>query len=193
MVKVKKFIIFLFLFYFALQGVKTEIYYPWKDVFIGALEAKAWAGLVIAPSQQSIFALRLRIKKENQIADGEALFFLISEVGPHAPDGQYARIKMDLSLPFNLGKDTPILIKPSSKSDTLVLEWSRQDERTIVGRIKSPEDVELHLIHYFPWNFNGKYQFLPDGHIAGESLTSKKYHYLLWTGRKGNMISSWPI
>lgn len=191
MVKVKKLIIFLFLFYFALQGVKTEVYYPWKDVFIGALEAKAWAGLVIAPNKQSIFALRLRIKKENQIADEEALFFLISEVGPHAPDGQYARIKMDLSLPFNLGKDTPILIKPSSKSDTLVLEWSRQDEKTIVGRIKSPKDVELHLIHYFPWNFNGKYQLLPDGHVAGESLASKKYHYLLWTGSRGNMISDY--
>ena len=189
MIKVKKFLVFLFLFQVALQAGKSEIYYPWKDVYIDALEARAWAGLVLVPDKESAFALRLRIKKGDQVADGEALFFLVSEVGPHAPDGQYARIKMDLSLPFNQGKETPILIKPSSKSDTLVLEWSRQDEKTIVGRIKAPKGIEIQLIHYFPWNFEGKYRLLPDGEIGGESLASKKYQYLLWTGRRGRLIS----
>lgn len=187
MAKVKKIIIFFIAFYFAASGLKAEIYYPWKKVYIGALEGKAWAGLVLAANKDSVFALRLRIKKESQVADGNALFFLISEVGPHAPDGQYARIKLDLSLPFNRGRETPILIKPPHKSDTLILEWSRQDEKTVVGRIKSPQGIELDLINYFPWNFNGKYILLPDGHIAGQSLALKNYHYLLWTNRRGEL------
>ncbi len=189
MIKVKKSIIFIFLLCFAFQWIKAEIYYPWKDVYIGALEGKAWAGLVIAPDRESVFALRFRVKKQDQLADEEALFFLISEVGPHSPDGQYARIKMDLSLPFNQGIDTPILIKPSPKSETLILEWSRQDERTVVGRIRSPEGIDLHLIHYFPWHFKGSYTLLPDGQVSGESSALKNYHYLFWTSHSGNIIS----
>lgn len=189
MIKVKKIIILLFLFCFAFSWIRTEIYYPWKDVYIGALEGKAWAGLVIAPHPESVFALRFRVKKEGEMADGEDLFFLISEVGPNAPDGQYARIKMDLSLPFNQGIDTPVLIKPPSKSDTLIVEWSRQDERTVVGRVTSPEEIELHLIHYFPWDFKGSYTLLPDGQVAGESSASRNYHYLFWTSHSGIIIS----
>lgn len=189
MTKVKKFIIFVFLFCFGFQQMKTEVYYPWKDVYIGALEGNIWAGLVIAPQRESVFALRFRIKKETQIADRDDIFYLISEVGPHSPDGQYARIKMDLGLPFNQGTETPILIKPSAKSDTLVLEWSRQDERTVVGRVKSPEGIEIHLVHYFPWNFRGTYTLLPDGQVAGESSALKNYHYLFWTSHSGNIVS----
>ena len=78
--------------------------------------------LVFAPNKANVFAFRIKVKKGIQAADKEDIFYLISEVGPHSPDGQYARIKVDLSLPFNKEDVTPVLIKPSSKSDTLVLE-----------------------------------------------------------------------
>ena len=182
-----KYLVIFLSFCLLIQGLHAEIYYPWKDVYIGALEGKAWSGLVLAPHPEGVFAFRIKIQKENEIADGTDIFYLISEVGPHSPDGQYARIKLDLSLPFNRGNNTPILIKPPSKSDTFVLEWSRQDERTVIGRIKAPAGIKIHLLHYFPWDFDGKYIILADGQIKGES--SNNYHYLLWTDPRGDLIT----
>lgn len=184
-----KSLIFVLLFFLFIQGQNAEVYYPWKEIYIGALDSKAWPGLAFVPHPESAFAFRIRIKKNGDIADSEDLFYLVSEVGPHSPDGQYARLKLDLGLPFGKGKDTPILKKPSSKSNTLVLEWSRQDERTIVGRIKAPKGVEVHIIHYFPWNFSGKYQFSPENQITGESTSSKAFHYLFWTSVRGDKFA----
>ncbi len=162
-------------------GVMAEIQYPWKDVYIGALEAENWAGLLLVPDPESAFAFRIRAKKVDEEIEGIDHLFLISEVGPHSPDGQYARIKMDLGLPFGKGEDTPVLKKPSKRQTTLVMEWTRQSERTVIGRIFVPEGIEVSLIHYFPWDFNGKYQALSDGHVRGESATSEKQYYLFWT------------
>ncbi len=179
--------IFILAFFLLIPSLQAEIHYPWRDIYIGALEGRAWCGLVLAPNKESLFAFRLRIEKENEIADGEDIFYLISEVGPHSPDGMYARLKVDLSLPFKLKNQTPILIKPSPKKETLVMEWSRQDERTVLGRIKVPEGFNLQLFHYFPWNFEGNYAFLDDGQVKGESISFKKYHYLLWTEPRGEV------
>ncbi len=166
-------------------SVHAEINYQWKDVYIGALEADNWTGLVLAPHPESAFAFRIRTKKQDDVAEGIDHLFLISEVGPHSPDGQYARIKLDMGLPFGKEESTPILKKPSKRQTTLVIEWSRQSEKTVIGRISVPEGIEIHLIHYFPWNFEGRYQSLSDGHIRGESTSSEKYYYLYWTNREG--------
>jgi hypothetical protein len=192
MKKLKIYIIFFLLCCFLNQGLKAEIFYPWKETYIGALEGKAWCGLVLAPHQESVFAFRVKIEKEGQFADENDIFYMISEVGPQSPDGMYARLKIDLSLPFKKGNETPIFIKPSPDSDTLVLEWSRQDERTVIGRIRAPKGIKLHLVHYFPWNFRGKYTFIDEGQIKGESLSSKKFHYLLWTSPEGKPADSSP-
>ena len=186
----RNFFSFLLIFFVLSHFLLAEVYYPWKDVYIGALEGRAWLGLVFAPQKESVFAFRFKVERENQTADGDELFYLISEVGPQSPDGQYARVKIDLSLPFNQEKETPILIKPSSKEDTLILEWSRQDEKTVIGRIKGPKNIKLHLVHYFPWDLKGLYRLLPDGQIQGESRDSKPYYYLLWTHRPGELKTS---
>ncbi len=177
------------LFFLLILGLSSEIKYPWKEAYIDALEGSSWAGLVFAPNKSNVFAFRIKIEKETQVADRDDIFYLISEVGPHSPDGQYARIKIDLSLPFNKGNETPVLIKPSSKSDTLILEWSRQNEKTVVGKITAPEAVKVQLIHYFPWDSSGRYLLLPDGHVRGTSLGERNYHYLLWTNRRGDLIT----
>ncbi len=192
MSKIRKIILLVVLLFLVTQGIHPEIYYPWRDVYIGALEGRSWAGLVLAAARESAFAFRLRVKRENQIAEGQDLFYLISEVGPHAPDGGYARIKLDLGLPFNMKQDTPVLKKPARGSDRLTLEWSRQDERTVIGRIRTPKNIEVHLIHYFPWDFKGLYQALPDGQVAGTSTALNTQHYLLWTDRMADAISSDP-
>jgi hypothetical protein len=190
MKKLLFFLGFLLVFIWTVTLLRGEIFYPWKDVYIGALEGKAWFGLVIAPSNDVVFAFSVKVQKETQIVEGNDLFYLVSEVGPHSPDDQYARIKADLSLPFKQGNDTPILIKPASKSDTLTLEWSRRDEKTVIGRIHAPRYLKLQVAHYFPWNITGRYRLLPDGQIQGESEESRNVHYLFWTDRKGEVNSS---
>ncbi|MEW5901237.1 MAG: trehalase family glycosidase, partial [Acidobacteriota bacterium] len=169
----------------AVLGLRAEIFFPWKDAHIGALDGKGWFGLVLAPTKDVVFSFRLRIKKDNQTADGADFFYLISEVGPHSPDGQYSRVSADLSLPFKQENDTPILIKPASRADTLTLEWSRQDERTVLGRVRAPKNITIEVIHYFPWNLSGAYRLLEDGQIEGQSGGGKTYHYLFWTNRPG--------
>jgi neutral trehalase len=171
-------------------SLRGEVFYPWKGTYIGALEGKEWFGLVLAPARDVAFGLRVRVQKEGQAAAGDDFFYLVSEVGPNSPDGQYARIVADLSLPFNQGNDTPILIKPPSKSDQLILEWSRQDDRTVLGRIRAPKDISLQIIHYFPWNFKGEYHLLPDGQVRGEMKGAKNYQYLFWTDRMGESLPS---
>ncbi|MFB0565415.1 MAG: amylo-alpha-1,6-glucosidase [Candidatus Aminicenantaceae bacterium] len=182
--------VFLIIFCIIICWSHAEIYYPWKEVYVGALDAAAWNGLVFVPHNESGFALRFKVEKGGQFVDKEGIFFLVSEVGPNSPDGSYARIKMDLSLPFNKERETPILIKPSPKSDALILEWSRQDEKIVVGKIKAPKNIKLHLIHYIPWNLKGNYRFLSDGHLQGRSSSPKTYHYVIWTHPKGKLVTS---
>jgi hypothetical protein len=180
----------LFLFFFLNRGIHSEVYYQWKDVYIGALDAEKWAGLVFIPQKGTAFAFQLRIKRGGETAEGIDLFFLVSEVGPHSPDGQYARIKFDLSLPFGQKSETPIMKKPASGSDTLVLEWSRKDERTALGRISIPKNIEVQLIHYFPWDFKGRYQVVSQGQIRGNSSSEDGQKYLFWSSQIGEPVSS---
>lgn len=175
-----------FIFAFFVDGPSlghSEVFYPWKDVYIGALEAKEWFGVVFAVSPETVFAFRIAVSRDGQNAEGHDLFFLVSEVGPHSPDGQYARLRADLSLPFNQAGDTPVLIKPAPKDETLTLEWSRQDERTVIGRIRVPKNIDLRVTHYFPWDFSGSYRLQPDGQVAGWTEGKKDFHYLFWTNR----------
>ncbi len=184
MKKIFKWILVFLLSISGVSGLNAEIYYPWKNVFIGALDANNWAGLVFATHKEDAFAFRIRIKKGDKIAEEKDLLYIISEVGPHAPDGSYARIKMDAGLALGRGEDTPILKKPSDKSDTLILEWSRKDEKTVLGKISIPKDIELQIVHYFPWGRRGEYSLLDDGQIKGLS-SPQNFNYLFWPHRKG--------
>jgi hypothetical protein len=168
----------------------AEVYYQWKDIYMGALEAVNWAGLVIVPNPESAFAFRIRTIKQDEITEEIDHLYLISEVGPHSPEGQYARFKMDMGLPFGNGENTPILKKPSKKSTTFVMEWSRQSEKTVIGRITVPEEIEIQLVHYFPWDNGGKYLSLSGGHIRGESSSAERYFYLFWTNMEGTVSES---
>jgi neutral trehalase len=168
---------------FAARPLRAEIFYPWKGTQIGAFEAKEWFGLVLAPAKGVYFGLRFRVQREGRTAEGEDFFYIVSEVGAHSPDGSYSRIAADLSLPFKERNDTPVLIKPPSKSDTLTLEWSRQDEQTVLGRIRVPKDVSFQVIHYLPWGLKGRFRLRPDGQVQGENEEGKPYHYLFWAHR----------
>ena len=188
--RTRKIIVFAFILFILISYLASEIHYPWKEVYIGALEGRAWAGMVMAPNKENAFAFRIQVRREGDIAADEDFFYLVSEVGPHSPDGGYARIKFDMSLPFHQELNTPILKKPSSKSHTLVFEWSRQDERTIIGKLWAPKNLEIQWIHYFPWNFKGKFEMLEEGQVKGESQSLNVNHYLFWTNREGELLRS---
>jgi len=178
----------------AIVGLRTpatpEIAYPWKDVYIGALDASGWCGLVLAPNKDAAFAFRFQIEKEGRNADGLDFYYLASEIGPNSPDGLYARIGFDLGLPILPEKknETPILIKPSKRSDLLLLEWSRQDEGAVVGRLTFPKNVSVRLVQYFPWDFEGRCRTSPEGEIVAESRGAKPSVCVLWTHRSGNPL-----
>jgi hypothetical protein len=172
------------LFLFACPS-PAEIFYPWKDVYMGALDAAAWPGIVIAPGRDCAFAFRLRIEKEGRVAEAEDFFYLVSEVGPNSPDGQYARMKYDIGLPFHQGIETPVRIKDPTDSALLTLEWSRQDEKTIVGRFLGPAGVKVSLVFYTPWEGRGVYELQPDGHVLGQGADVRKPYFICWTDRRG--------
>lgn len=165
--------------------LRAEVFYPWREVYIDALDGNSWPGLAFVPSKDGAFAFCLKVDIDGRRAEREDFFYLVSEVGPHSPDGLYARLKIDLGLPFKQAESTPILIKPSAKADALTLEWSRRDEKTVIGRIRAPGDIKLSVVHYFPWETKGTYALLADGQVQGQSAGFNKTYYVMWTNRTG--------
>ena len=186
--RLRRFIAPGIMLFVVLGTVPGEIFYPWRDAYIGALDGPAWPGLVLVPNPESAFAFKLRVEKDGQVVESEDFFYLVSEVGPQAPDGQYARVRFDLGLPLNKKAETPVLIKPAPKSRTLTVEWSRRDEETVVGRVLAPPGVRVEIVHYWPWDSQGSYERLEDGHVRGETSGRRKAYYYFWLDRAGEVV-----
>lgn len=169
---------------------RAEIFYPWKNTFIGALDSRAWPGMVIVSSPGSAFAFAPRVYRQNELAEFQDFFYLASEIGPHSPDGLYASMKFDLRLPFKKGRETPVFLKPTLDQYVMLVEWSRRDEQTVIGRYRFPALLDrVELIFYFPWNFQGSYFYLPEsGYLHGQSETGKNEHFLCWLSLKPEKI-----
>jgi len=159
-----------------------EIYYPWEKAFAGALDAKAWPGLVIIPRPGTAFAFCPKIYRQDKTAEFHDFFYLVSQVGPHSPDGLYARAKFDLHLPYKKGRETPVFLKPALPEYEMVVEWSRREEETVVGRYHFPDLIDrAALIFYFPWDTAGQYEYLNDsGSVHGSGQGKNDLHYLCW-------------
>lgn len=124
---------------------------------IGAFHAQSWSGLVFSPGPGEGFAFRFAaVLPDGRRADGMDLFWLVHRVGPHAPDGRYARISFDLGLPFGLERETP-LVRKSERTPSLILEWSRQGESALVGRVTTDYVGNLDLVPFFPWDWTGSW------------------------------------
>jgi len=186
----KKTVLVLGLLLIGTSRLAPEIFYPWKDTFVGSLDGPGWPGLVIAPAKDCAFAFLLRVEREGEVAEAGDFYYLVSQVGPHSPDGLYARVKFDLGLPFKMGKDTPILMKPPPRKLVLTVEWSRRDERTVIGRILCPEGVRITIVHYFPWDLKGEYALSADGQVQGRCGGPGNPSYLIWTSRPGEPASA---
>lgn len=181
-IKLKAASLLIFLALASGPGLKSEVYYPWKSTFIGALDPKSWPGMVIITSPNSAFAFSPTVFRGEAKAEFQDFFYLVSEVGSHSPDGSYASMKFDLHLPFKKGGETPVYLKPALAENEMTIEWSRQDENTVVGKYHFPRLADkVILIFYFPWNFKGSYVYRPEtACVYGQSSSQPGSHYLCW-------------
>jgi neutral trehalase len=143
--------------------------------------------LVLSPGPGEGFAFRFAAElADGRRADGMDLFWLVHQVGPHAPDGEYARVSFDLGLPFGQGRDTPLVRKPE-REPWLTLEWSREGENAVLGRVVTNFVGVLELVPFFPWDWEGEWS-RPDlsqplgapGYVLG-TTASGAHHLALMT------------
>ena len=122
---------------------------------VGALEARRWAGLVFATGPDDGIGLRIAFTTPgDQRRELEDWYWMVSRVGPHAPDGSYARMEFDLA------------VEPSPAScpreSTLVLEWSRRDDAVALRAVaRAPGRVEL--AGDDPWGWRARWEEGRDG------------------------------
>ena len=125
---------------------------------VGALEARRWAGLVFAAGPGDGIGLRLIFTTaDGERRDLEDWYWMVSRVGPHAPDGSYARMEFDLAA------------EPSSASrpgeGTLVLEWSRRGDAVALRAVaRAPGRVEW--VGDDPWGWKARWEDAPGGWCA---------------------------
>ncbi len=116
---------------------------------VGALEARRWAGLVFAAGPDDGIGLRLAfVDPGGQRRDWDDWYWMVARVGPHAPDGSYARVE------FDLGVEPSPSSRPSAS--TMVLEWSRREDAVALrATVKAPGRLEV--IGDAPWGWEGRW------------------------------------
>ena len=122
---------------------------------VGALEARRWAGLVFAAGPDEGIGLRLVFTTpDGQRRDLEDWYWMVSRVGPHAPDGSYARMEFDLA-----AEPSPA---SRPRESTLILEWSRREDAVALRAVaRAPGRVEL--VGDAPWDWKARWEEAPDG------------------------------
>jgi hypothetical protein len=134
-------LIFAFLSSVFLVATPTSVFgqQPQFDsVTIDALDPDAWNGIVFlarAYQQPAYFALRVG-SRGRSYESGREIFNYVREVGPHAPDGSYARV----------GWEQP------PRANLVRLEWARVDKSTAVGRLTAAPDLQLVIETYMPFS-----------------------------------------
>lgn len=139
---VKSFLFILFIVLFFPCFISAEIQY-------GAFDPAYWNGLVMLKDNNA-FAFRFIIHKNNDKADGYDTFHIVEHVGPFAPDGNYAEVSFNPSLPFHKGKDTPILKKNAPPSSLVTMRYTKLQDG-IAGCVSIPVDSGIETLFYTPW------------------------------------------
>jgi hypothetical protein len=106
------------------------------DIRVGAFDADAWNGIVfLAKSHGQPVTFGLRVgSRSGSFLDGRDIYSAVSEVGPHAPDDSYCRLRW-----HHPPGEAPI-----------TLEWSRPETTAVVGRLSAASTVQLVLEAYLP-------------------------------------------
>ena len=126
---------------------------------VGALEARRWAGLVFAAGPDDGIGLRLAfVDPGGQRRDWDDWYWMVARVGPHAPDGSYARVE------FDLGVEPSPSSRPSAS--TMVLEWSRRED-AVAMRVTVKAPGRLEVIGDAPWGWEGRWAEVGVGRPGG--------------------------
>ncbi len=129
---------------------------------VGALEARRWAGLVFAAGPDDGAGLRLAfVTPDGARRELDDWYGMASRVGPHAPDGSYARMEFDLGADPSAKAAAAAVAHSSRKAlpsaSTLVLEWSRRkDAVALRATVKAPGRLEV--IGDAPWGWEGRWE-----------------------------------
>ena len=116
---------------------------------IGALEADRWAGLVFSPGPGRGVGLRFAFTTPSGLRrEGGDWYWMVSKVGPHAPDASYARVEFDL--------DAPPDESSSLSRSSMVLEWARR-EAAVVLRARATSAGLMELIGDAPWDWTARW------------------------------------
>jgi hypothetical protein len=135
------------------------------DVRFGAFDPPHWNGMVVIKNNIP-FAFRFVIHKGNDKADGYDTFHIVEKPGPFAPDGSYAEVSFNPSLPLHEGHDTPILKKNTPSSKLVGLRCAKF-QNGLVGQVSIPRDIRLETLFYNPWEPGADYR-KESGAITGK-------------------------
>ena len=118
-------------------------------MLVGALEARRWAGLVLAAGPDDGVGLRLAfVTPDGERRELDDWYWMVSRIGPHAPDGSYARVEFDIG------------VEPSREAapfaSTLILEWSRRED-AVALRATAKAAGRLEVIGDAPWGWEGRW------------------------------------
>ena len=150
---------------------------------VGALEARRWAGLVFAAGPDEGIGLRLVFTTpDGRRRELEDWYWMVSRVGPHAPDGSYARMEFDLAAEPS----------PSSRpgESTLILEWSRREDAVALRAVaRAPGRVEL--VGDAPWGWGARWEETPDGWHAALGSVEIAAAFEARTGGRAATVVAW--
>jgi len=107
-------------------------------VLIDAYDVPHFNGLVLVANDESFFGLRFLVYRQGESLEDAPSVQRIAELGPHAPDGSYARVRWQSHL-----KDQGVI----------TLRWSRVGKQTVVGRLTAPPNVRVAVEAYRPWDY----------------------------------------
>ena len=150
---------------------------------VGALEARRWAGLVFAAGPDDGIGLRFVFTTpDGWPRELEDWYWMVSRVGPHAPDGSYARMEFDLAAEPS----------PSSRpgESTLILEWSRRED-AVALRAMARAPGRLELVGDAPWGWEARWEQTPDGWYAALGSVEIAAAFRARTGGRAAAVVAW--
>ena len=150
---------------------------------VGALEARRWAGLVFAAGPDDGIGLRLVFTTPGgERRELEDWYWMVSRVGPHAPDGCYARMEFDLA-----AEPSP---RSRPREGSLILEWSRREAAVALRAVaRAPGRVEW--VGDDPWGWKARWEEASDGWRAALGGVEMAAAFAPPVGRRAAAVVAW--
>ncbi len=130
-------------------------------VRIDAFDMRAWSGLGVEAPNGNHYYVKFGFQKGDRVVEGNEVFYNVRRVGPHAPDGSYARLDIRVG---------------ESPEETVTLEWARLDEHSAVGRLTARTDCDITATTYPTPDSKFFSSVQTDGLIGMRSFTRSSAH-----------------